>query len=196
MKEENGLLEAVANGDELVFGQLYRQWQPPLAAFIFKITKSKELTAEIVQDVFMKIWLNRELLSGVSNFKSYLFVACRNHALNALKATVREAARFKEWQATHEMDQEFGGQPVAQEKKHISTLIDAAIDRLPPRQKDAYILHYHEGLTYQQVAEKLGVGRETVKTHLQLAVKSLTAFLQNRREQLLVLVSALGQFVS
>src|SRR5690606_38854802 len=83
------------NGDEQAFAQLYRLWQPALGAYIFRITRSKEFAAEIIQDVFLKIWTSRETLSEINNFKSYLFVMSRNQALNALRKVMREV-KFSE----------------------------------------------------------------------------------------------------
>lgn len=170
------LLQFVAQGDELAFGQLYEHWQPQLASFIFRITKSKEIAAEIVQDVFLKIWINRELLSGIDQFKSYLFVVCRNHALNALRKAVREFEQFQELETIN-----FDKTSPDDEDTETNrlTIVDIAIDKLSPRQKEIYLLHRHEGFTYHQIAAKLGIGKETVKTHLDLAVKSITEYIKS-----------------
>lgn len=175
--DDKDLLKQVSEGDEVAFKRLYYQWQPRLTLFIFRITKSREITAEIVQDVFMKIWMNRENLSNVDNFKSYLFVACRNHALNALRKAMRELEHFQEWEKNKLDDTE-----TATDNSEINQLsyIDEAIDHLSPRQKEIYLLHLHEGLTYQQIAEKLGIGKESVKTHLELAKKSITKYVKGK----------------
>ncbi len=175
--DDKDLLKQVSEGDEVAFKRLYYQWQPRLTLFIFRITKSREITAEIVQDVFMKIWMNKENLSNVDNFKSYLFVACRNHALNALRKAMRELEHFQEWERNKLDDAE-----TSVDNSEINQLsyIDEAIDNLSPRQKEIYLLHLHEGLTYQQIAEKLGIGKESVKTHLELAKKSITKYIRGK----------------
>jgi RNA polymerase sigma-70 factor (ECF subfamily) len=94
-ERDRKLLDQVVKGDETAFRDLYLHWQPQLTSFIYQITKSEELTAEIIQDVFLKIWLNREQLTKVENFKSYLFVVCRNQALNAFRKVMRELKYFK-----------------------------------------------------------------------------------------------------
>ena len=53
--DEKGLLQWVAEGDEVAFGKLFHRWQPFLASHIFRVTESKTITEEIVQDVFLKI---------------------------------------------------------------------------------------------------------------------------------------------
>ncbi len=74
---------------------LFAEWQPRLSAFIFKISKSKETIEEIVSDVFLKICISRENLENINNFKAYLFTACKNQAINALKKNLNELNHLK-----------------------------------------------------------------------------------------------------
>ncbi len=68
---EKKLLLQVAEGDETAFIQLYLQQHQLLASYVFRITESRELTEEIMQDVFMNIWRVRETLAGINNFKHF-----------------------------------------------------------------------------------------------------------------------------
>lgn len=182
---DKDLLKKAASGDEIAFRDLYDKWQPPLSAFIFKISRSKELTAEIIQDVFLKIWMNREFLADVDNFKSYLYVVCRNHAINTFRKAMREL-RY------HQTLEKSDIREVADETEENDffnlSVIDHAINQLPPRQKEVYLLHRHERLTYQQIALKLNIGRESVKTHIDLAVRSITKHLKERAMVSFILV--------
>ncbi len=182
---EKELLARIAAGSEPAFRQLYLEWQPRLASFIFSITQSRELSAEIVQDVFLKIWMTREALSGIDNFKAYLFVVSRNQAINAFRKTMREIRQLEELEAAMSTPAE----PSVDEVHDVRlSLIDESIDQLSPRQKEIYLLHRHEGLTYQQIADKLGIGKESVKTHLSQAVKAISRYLKNRLDLLALLI--------
>lgn len=173
--KEKALLLHVAEGNEKAFGQLYRLWQPALGAYVFRVTKSRELAAEIIQDVFLKIWMNRETLSEINNFKSYLFVMSRNQALNALRKVMQDVKLGEDL----EMANKNRSEDETLEHPYLS-MLDEAIDNLSPRQKEIYLLHKHERLTYVEIAEKLGIGMESVKTHLQLAIKAITKFLKDK----------------
>ena len=173
--DEKTLLLEIAEGDETAFAGLYNKWQGQLSSFIFKLTQSQEMAAEIVQDVFLKIWMSRETLSEIQNFKAYLFVMSRNHALNALKKTMRQ---IKQLEAFGKSGNEVDDPQEAQIE--IYSLLDEAIDKLSPRQKEIYLMHRQQRLTYIQIAEMLGIGRESVKTHLQLAVKSISRHLSEK----------------
>lgn len=187
---ERDLLKKAASGDEIAFRDLYERWQPSLSAFIFKIARSKELTAEIIQDVFLKIWMNREFLADVDNFKSYLYVVCRNHAINVFRKTMRELRYHQQLEKSvvREMYDE------DEDNEYINlSVIDQAISQLPPRQKEVYLLHRHDRLTYQQIADQLNIGKETVKTHIGLAVKSLTSYLKSRATVLFALAQLFSE---
>jgi len=60
------------------------------------------------------------------------------------------------------------------------SLIDEAIDRLPPRRRDVYLLNRRQGMSYNEIAALLNISRESVKTHLQLATSSITSFIKAR----------------
>lgn len=186
---EKVLLQKIANGDTEAFSSLYYLWQPRLSSFIFSITKSKELTDEIVQDVFLKIWMTRESLADISSFKAYLFAICRNQSINVVKQVMKEYKIVE--QIKKETFEIYDELPDEVMEKKLS-LIDESINRLPHRQKEIFLLQRYERLTYDQISTKLGISRETVKTNLQLATKSISAYLQNK----MVLLSVLIQFFS
>jgi RNA polymerase sigma-70 factor (family 1) len=168
-RDEKMLLSRIASGDERAFKQLFEQWHPLLATHIYRVTQSQPLTEEIVQDVFLKIWNSRETLGDIRNFWTYLLVISRNHALNALQQKAREFKHWEQWVKDNATESES-----TDPTNTFYTLIDEAIDRLSPRQKEIYLLHRHQRMTYQQIAVHLNIGRETVKTHLDTATKAIS----------------------
>jgi RNA polymerase sigma-70 factor (family 1) len=184
---EKELLQLIAGGDEQAFRRLFLQWSQLLAGYILKITESKELTEEIVQDVFMNIWVVRETLPQINNFKHFLIVVSRNQAFDVLKKQLREQERRKTWEkenatGTYIQDAEPG--------TLRSSVIEQAIDSLPPRRKEIYLLSRHERLTYQEIGARLGISKESVKTHLKLATVSISTFIRAHLTELSLLVIA------
>ena len=96
MHRESEILQRVSQGDERAFAALFNHYHQRLGLHIYKITHSADLAEEVVQDVFLKIWLHRELLDGVENFPVYLYVIYKNAALNCLKKTATEHARVED----------------------------------------------------------------------------------------------------
>jgi RNA polymerase sigma-70 factor (family 1) len=172
--DEKQLLLKVAGGDERAFRTLFEKYHGVLATHIMRITRLQESTEEIVQDVFLKIWMSRETLSDIHDIRSYLYIVSKNHALDSLKKTARERVTFSDadWNLV--------------EKSLVHTepedsvplgLIDEAIDRLPPQQKKVYLLSRRERKKYSEIAEQLGISRETVKKYLQLATVSISTYI-------------------
>jgi RNA polymerase sigma-70 factor (family 1) len=165
------LLLQVAEGDEKAFGQVFKTYYNQLGEFIMRITESEPLTQEIVQDVFLKIWINRGSLAKLDCFKAYLLVVARNHAFNCLKQIAREKSRKKEWvnsvlrQATINVE----------ETDTIDTgnLIDEAVALLPPQQKKVYSFSRRDGMRQEEIARELNISLETVKKHMVLALRFL-----------------------
>ena len=188
-EKEPDILKDIAAGSSKAFRALYSQWEPTLSSFIFQVTRSKVITAEIVQDVFLKIWMTRESLVEVKDFKAYLFVISKNRAINALKKSLADLERMKKYAS----EVPFNEQPVEDDDAQLHfSLIDEAIDQLSPRQKEIFLLHRHERHSYREIAEQLGIGKESVKTHLSLAIKSI----KNHIETKITLIILLIDFIS
>ena len=188
-EKETEILKDIAAGSSKAFRALYSQWEPTLSSFIFQVTRSKVITAEIVQDVFLKIWMTRESLVEVKDFKAYLFVISKNRAINALKKSLADLERIKKYAS----EVPFNEQPVEDDDAQLHfSLIDEAIDQLSPRQKEIFLLHRHERHSYREIAEQLGIGKESVKTHLSLAIKSI----KNHIETKITLIILLIDFIS
>jgi RNA polymerase sigma-70 factor (family 1) len=183
-----GLLLRVAEGDENAFAQLFKMHYNQLGDYILRITESEQLTQEIVQDVFLKIWINRNALATIDCFKAYLLVVARNHAFNCLKQIAREKNRKREWEYSvlHQALNNVDEPTLADTGK----LIDEAIELLPPRQKNVYILSRREGVPHEVIAEKLNISHQTVKKHMVLALRFLKDHLRTNANLLLLFISS------
>jgi RNA polymerase sigma-70 factor (ECF subfamily) len=183
------LLLRVCEGDEEAFSQLFKSHYNQLGDFILRITESHQLTQEIVQDVFLKIWMNRSALAGVQCFKAYLMVLARNHAFNCLKQIAREKNRQKEWEITV-LQQALAG---TDETPTVDTgkLIEEAVELLPPRQKNVYLLSRHEGVSQEAIAQRLNISHETVKKHMVLALRFLKNHLRTNINVILLSITFL-----
>ncbi|MBL4674986.1 MAG: sigma-70 family RNA polymerase sigma factor [Mucilaginibacter sp.] len=175
LPNEKELLLEVSRGNENAFSELFGVYHRLLGSHIFRITDSVELTEEVVQDVFLKIWINRETLTSVDNFKAYLFVVSKNHALNCLRKLAKERA--------YETSLDNNVLNLITDETSPTNdyyqLLDMAIDHLPPQQQKVYLLSRHDRLKYDEIAAHMGLSRETVKKYLQGATHSITSFVQS-----------------
>jgi len=169
------LLKRISAGDHLAFSDLFDFYHHNLGAFIYNITKSKELAEEITLDVFLKIWMTREALSEVKNFKAYLFTVSRNAAISGLRKIISERTKHIEWIKTPAFDDDDAG-----EKETYLSLIDEAINCLSPQRKKIYLLSREHGLKYDEIADQLGISRHTVRAHIQQAIDSIVQYVKER----------------
>lgn len=178
------LLGRVAEGDHAAFAMLFDTYHHDLGAFIFSIAKSKELAEEITLDVFLKIWMTREVLTEIKNFKAYLFTVSRNAAISAVRKMIKERTQHTEW--TRDLSSILA--EGTHEKEGYLSLVDEAINQLSPQRKKIYILSREKGLKYEEIASQLGLSKFTVRAHIQQAVESIVQFVKARTGDELVLI--------
>jgi RNA polymerase sigma-70 factor (family 1) len=162
-------------GDASAFETLYRFYFTKIYTYALTFVKSTELAEDIAQDVFIKIWENRENMQEVRSFKAYLFAICKNATLTLLTRAAREtkvkelilrgASRFY-------MDQE-----LYIHNQENRELLEKAISQLPPKRQQIFRLCKLEGKTYDEVAEKLHISPGTINDHIVKATRQIRAFL-------------------
>ena len=184
LHNEKAVLLQVAQGDEQAFRLLFGAYHQPLALHVYRLTESAELTEEIVQDVFLKIWMSREALAEVQQFSAYLFVVSKNHTLNALRAIARERVRQRTWAQETQ-----AAVPAEDKQGYYYSLIDKAIQQLPPQQQKVYLLSRHERLKHREIASRMGISPETVKKYMQLAIASISDYVRDNTDVFLLLAA-------
>ena len=174
VQKEKKLQQLISNGDEWAFAQLFEQYKDRVYSMAFRLTKSNVTAEEIVQNVFLKIWLKRAGLNDIRNFSAYLFIVTRNDAYKVLKRIARNykiALLKDEYQSLADNDTA----DILVEKEY-NQLLQNAIDRLPNQQKQVYYLMKDQGLKRDEVARQLHIQPETVKFHLAQAMKNIRTF--------------------
>jgi RNA polymerase sigma-70 factor (ECF subfamily) len=178
------LLQKIAGSNMPAFHQLYQRHAAELHSYIYLFTRSKEDTEEILQDVFLKIWEKRQHLLSVENFKGYIFRMTRNMILNYLQRVV---PRVKPVALNEEMaianTEDAADQLLF--KQHYALALKA-IDQLPTRRKEVFNLALQEGLSFKEIAEKLGISVSAVKQHYYASV----TFIREHLQQHLVITAA------
>lgn len=175
LADEKLILAKIAKGDQQAFGILFNFYRNKVYGYALTILQEDTAAEEIVQDVFIKLWIKRKTLLTIENFGGFLRIITRNETLNALKKIASEQKNYQiANQNTSDID---SGTENEIQFRETKKLLDAAIEKLPPQQKLIYNLCHIEGLKQRDVAEKLNLSPLTVKTHLRDAVKSIKNYL-------------------
>lgn len=172
---EQELIEQVATGDVSAFATFYRYYSDRVYITARSFIKNDQfLCEEIVQTAFIKIWENRAKLATVGRAEDYLFIISRNIIFDCL----RHRKRLEEVHTGyHDMAAGEPETPMAllalKEYKHVFHL---AVANLPEQQKKIYLLARQESVSHADIARKLGLTVQTVRTHLKLANRAVRQF--------------------
>ncbi len=162
-------------GDDSAFRQLYAVLSIPLLDYAMSIVKDKEISEDIVQDIFTRIWLKRADLNPDLSIKAYLYRATRNAALNLLRheniATQSEGSIQVFYYAPEMTD----------DLDEVNKKLEKAIGRLPNKCRTVFLMNKIDGLTYTEIAEILDISVNTVKTQMGRALSFLRGELINLR---------------
>lgn len=187
-KTEKQLLQLAAGGCETSFSQLFFLYKDKLYTFFILTTKSKEQSLDFVQDIFMKLWINRGSLAAVENFGSYIFRCAQNHAVNGFRRSMTESSVIAKIQS-FQLEADYACREF--ELRFLEERLHSVINKLPPQQKLVYTLSRVEGLTYDEIATQLHISQSTVKGHMVRALYTIKEFLRkglNITEGFLVLI--------
>jgi RNA polymerase sigma-70 factor (ECF subfamily) len=171
---EKELLALVADEDEAAFTKLFNHYANHIYAVATRFTGSAIMAEETVQEVFMKIWLKKEHLTDIQDFKAYLFIITRNHLYRVLSSNAKKYKKDKAYAAIRSLSQNNAETAVLD--KEYGLILQQAIDRLPRQQKKVYCLVKEMGLKREEAARLLHIHPETIKYHLAEAMKSLRSY--------------------
>lgn len=169
MQVSEDILEAIKNGDERAFEQLFRTFYGPLCGYATKLLKSTDDAEEVVQAMFFKVWERRADLLIETSFKAYIYRAVHNACLNQLKHE-----QIRQQYATHvKATQIEGVETDVLEHKELEQEISRAIGQLPEKCREVFELNRTEGLKYKEVAQLLNISEKTVENQMGKALKLL-----------------------
>ena len=166
-------IERLRQGDEAAFESLFRAFAPGLCGFVARYVDSRAVAEEIVQDLFLTIWRKRATLMIEQSVATYLFTAARNRAVNHL----RHERIARRWAGSVIGRIEA---PAASGEAELLEMLDLqdGIERLPARCRLIFTLSRQHGMTYDQIAESLGLSVKTVEVQMGRALKALRAWVQ------------------
>jgi len=184
------LLERIFAGDERAFNQMYYQTNRNIFNAVMSYVKNEHIAIELVQQVYVKFWNNRQKLKDVRSLKDYLFIIARNLTLDHFKKVTIETNFFAEFILRENNPVNTTDEKI--EQIEYDRLLKDAIAQLPPQQKEAWLLVNEEELSYAETAVRMNISRLTVKRHLELSRKSVRDFLKSK----IYIVLALLFFIS
>jgi RNA polymerase sigma-70 factor (ECF subfamily) len=169
------LLIRLRAGDERALESLVRAHYNELCVFATRMTRERSIAEELVQEIFLRVWRQRERLALTGSIAAYLYACVRNEALNEL-GRERRRVRWREL-AMLGVEAPFGGSsPEADERARGAELQDAierAIASLPPRCREAFLLRRQREMSYLEIADVMHTSPKTVEVQIGKALRLL-----------------------
>lgn len=166
---ERNLVARIQKGDLKAFNEIYALYQPLLLAFVNRYTKSKALSEEIVQDVFINIWEKHSNLNEDLSFKSYLFTITKNKITDYFRKNKTENIYRNYIQ--NFVDESENAVLNNFILKNFNSHIFKIIKKLPDKRKIVFILSKKFDLTREEIAQFMGISENTVKNQLHEAIQ-------------------------
>ncbi len=174
---ETKLLSGLKKGDHTSFEKIFDLYSKPMYRFSLSYLKSKEAAEDVVQEVFMKIWINREGIKKDASFHSYLFTI----ALNAIRKQFNLLSTVNE--INHDLLLELSSRKQDfDERADYQDLLNKLhefIDRMPEKRKQVFIRKKFEDKSLKLIAEELQIDPKTVEYHITEAMKFLKKEFEN-----------------
>lgn len=166
----NILIERMKAGDRESFNQVFRRYYSPLVRFCVRFVADTDIAAEIVQDLFVKLWLNREKLSFNTSFESYMLTSVRNSAITYINKE-RSHAEANLRVFSDESDNNDPSETL--QSNNLEESYRQILKTMPEKRREVFLASRFEGLKYAEIAEKLGISQKTVEAQMSAAIKQL-----------------------
>lgn len=172
--ELTALLQA---GDEQAFAEIYHRYKRLLYLFAFKRLGDREEVTDIVQDVFLSLWQNHASVQITYTLSTYLHSAVRNKIVDRLARKQVSQRYIESFEIFREAAVNATDHLVR--SKELEAIIEKEIAALPPKMRQVFELSRKTNLSRAEIAQELGLSEQTVKSHVQHALKLLKVSLKN-----------------
>lgn len=173
--EERQLLARLIRGDMAGYEVLFHRYYPTFFTFIKGMTKDSALSEDIAQNIFMKVWINRETLDAEKSIRNYLFVLAKYEVYNYFRSKSRlvvpidsgvevKAPQFNDTYETIAL-------------KETIDIVEDIVNRMPPRRQNIFRMSRFKHIPNKEIADELNLSVRTVEKHLELAIRELRTHL-------------------
>lgn len=180
------LIESLKAGDEEAFEKLFRFYKDDVYTYALSLIKSPDVSKEIVQETFIKVWINREGLKNDLSLKSYIYTIARNLVIDTLRRAKRDLVLRQE--IYNHSQKLYNPILTAVNEENFKLICDKAIQQLSPKRKEVFLLSREDNLSYEEISEQLGISVNTVKNHISKALELIREYLHRNKDILFFII--------
>ncbi|MCA9322273.1 MAG: RNA polymerase sigma factor [Planctomycetes bacterium] len=176
------LMSRLARGDAAAMQELFDLTREPLSRFFVRLCRRQDLCEDLLQNTYLRLWRYRGQYRGTGAVKSYVYRVAMNEWYTSMtQRGRRDRLRDRLEREAREAAAPSPSQLVQDDEARL--IIMTAIEGLPARQREVFILHRLEGLSCREIAEILRRSPKTIESRLRLALEKLTEKLAVRKGQ-------------
>lgn len=165
---ENIILR-LKDDDKSSVDELFTYYYPRLYQFSKSIVKIETYIDDILQEVFVKLWLNRNKIKNAETFNAYIFTITKNEILNLIRSNLRDQT-FKDKLFVRSVAEEYQT-TTKLEFDEIKSSIERIVAGLPEKRQQIFALSRRDGLSNKEIAQQLDISSKTVEDHITHAIK-------------------------
>ncbi|MCS6898802.1 MAG: sigma-70 family RNA polymerase sigma factor [Myxococcales bacterium] len=171
-EEDRGLIEAAREGDQAAFRRLVERHQRRAYTIAFNLVRDENDAREIVQEAFLRVYRSLHTFQGGSSFFTWLYRIVTNLAIDAVRKPGRgiafdEGASFEEEPEYPLLSRIDGADPLdALHRNELGQKLAAALEALPPYHRSVILMREVDGLSYDEMAQVMGVSKGTIMSRL------------------------------
>lgn len=176
---EKKLVQQFVLGDEEAFRDLYVKYKPVIHRFIMSFTSDSSLSEDIIQDVFLTVWLNRKNINLEKSFSSYLLTCAKNRIFDFFKKMSRDKEMLERYWNLFDLSRNNTEEDL--DALDLQKFIGNAVENLGQRKKEILESRF-EGKTHEQIAREFGISKNTVKNHIVESLKYIRSVIPDHGE--------------
>ena len=184
---EKTLLQKIAEGDEQSFRVIYDHYRPNIYKYALRLTESEIAAEEILQEIFIKVWLKRSSLAELDLFSYWLFRVSRNTIFDSFRKLERQKAGTAKLAVITPASVNDADTWLLDKENEV--WLRDALDRLTPSQKQVYLLSRQQGMKPEEIAEELKISVGTAKKHLVNSLQGLRAYIEKHNAIMLIIAA-------
>ncbi len=163
------------------FEHIFKLYYYPLCKYLLLFTDDFDMIEDTVQSIYIKLWEDKEKIT-INYVKTYLFISAKNRILNSIRDHQKRRDLLQKY-FTNEMIHEQADEIV--DIDEFISLVENAINELPPKTKDVYCLRRYNNMTYKEIANQRNISVKTVENHISKALQKINSQLSSHYRKLL-----------
>lgn len=180
LAEEEHLLQQMSAGSKDAFDMLYKYFQPKIHRYILPFTHNTGIDAqEIIQDIFVKMWMKREAFAGISSLEHYLYRMARNRLIDLKRSKDLQRLHIEEYKSLQPLNVDTTSYEI--QYREFREKAVQAIELLPERRRKIFDLSVEKDMSLAEIAATLRLSIDVVKKQLYLATRFVKEYIRENK---------------